>query len=133
MKPLFLTLEEVLGIHRDQIERYGGLSGVHDMDLLVSALAMPAAGAGDAHFHRDLFEMAAAYLFHIVRNHPFMDGNKRVGATAAAVFLFLNGLELNAGEDEFEELVLAVARGRLDKTTVAAFFRANRSPIGSPR
>lgn len=128
MEPLFLTLEEVLEIHRDQIERYGGETGVRDMKLLLSALAMPAAGAGETRFHRDLFEMAAAYLFHIIQNHPFVDGNKRVGAATAAVFLLLNGFELNAAEDEFEEIVLAVAQGRLDKTAAAAFLRANSSP-----
>ncbi len=83
--------------------------------MLVSALAMPAIGAGDVRFHRDLFEMAAAYLFHIVQNHPFVDSNKRVGAAVAAVFLPLNGFELNTAEDEFEKMVLAVAQGRLDK------------------
>jgi death-on-curing protein len=83
MPPVFLNLAEVLEIHRDQIERYGGQPGIRDLDLLQSALAMPAAGFGDRYLHEDLLEMAAAYLFHIARNHPFVDGNKRTVAAAS--------------------------------------------------
>lgn len=72
MNPAFLTLGEVLEIHRDQIERYGGKSGIRDMALLKSALAMPSAAFGGRYLHTDLFEMAAAYLFQIVRDHPFI-------------------------------------------------------------
>jgi death-on-curing protein len=121
---LFLTLDEVVAIHRDQFERYGGSPGVRDWGLLQSAVAMPAASFGGQLLHPDLCEMAAAYLFHIVQNHPFIDGNKRVGAVAADVFLSLNGLLLTAGEGDFAELVLAVARGESSKSTVAEFFRA---------
>ena len=123
MAPDFLSLAEVLEIHRDQIERYGGKSGIRDMGLLQSALAMPAAGFGSRYLHSDLFEMAAAYLFHIVRNHPFVDGNKRTGAVAALVFLSLNGIEIEAGEDLFEQTVRAVAEGNMDKSAITRFFR----------
>ena len=123
MTPVFLELAEVILIHRDQIERYGGAEGILDMGLLQSALAMPAAGVGGEYFHADIFAMAAAYLFHIVRNHPFVDGNKRVGAVAAFVFLALNGVDLDAPEQAFEELVLAVADGRTAKDEVAQFLR----------
>ena len=78
MRPLFLTLEEVREIHIDQIERYGGGPGIRDISLLQSAIAMPAAGFGEQYLHGDLFEMAAAYLFHLVQNHPFVDGNKNL-------------------------------------------------------
>ena len=74
MTPVFLELAEVVLIHRDQVDRYGGAEGIRDLGLLQSALAMPASGAGGQYFHEDLFAMAAAYLFHIVRNHPFIDG-----------------------------------------------------------
>jgi death-on-curing protein len=123
MPPSFLGLDEVLEIHCDQIRRYGGSAGVRDLGLLESALAMPRAGTRDQYFHADLYEMAAAYLFHIVKNHPFVDGNKRVGATAAFVFLKLNGLTLKAPGEAFEELVLSVAEGQADKPLVARFFR----------
>jgi len=123
MSPVFLNLSEVLRIHRDQIERYGGEPGIRDLGLLQSALAMPAAGFGGRFLHNDLFEMAAAYLFHITRNHPFVDGNKRTGAACALVFLELNDIEINASEDELVEIVTAVAEGRAEKEAIADFFR----------
>jgi death-on-curing protein len=129
VEPSFLSLGEVLTIHRDQIERYGGALGIRDMGLLQSAVAMPAAGFGGQYLHGSLHEMAAAYLFHIVQNHPFLDGNKRTGAVAAVVFLELNGLELEADEDDFEALVTSVAKGASDKGAITEFLR--RSCRGS--
>ena len=128
MEPLFLTLDEVVSIHRDQIERYGGSRGVRDWGLLRSAVAMPAATFGGQLLHTDLCEMAAAYLFHIVQNHPFIDGNKRVGAVAADVFLMLNGLLLTASQDDYAELILAVARGDTGKSAAAEFLRSHVQP-----
>ena len=122
---LFLELDEVLEIHHDQIERYGGTLGIRDIRLLESALAMPRAGIAGQYFHTDLCETAAAYLFHLVMNHPFLDGNKRVGAMAAFTFLKLNGHTLNASAASFEKLVLSVASGKADKLQVATFFRDN--------
>lgn len=129
MDPKFLSLGEVLAIHRDQIARYGGSPGIQDMDLVKSAAAMPSATYGGEFLHTDIFEMAAAYLFHIVKNHPFMDGNKRAGAVAALVFLDLNGYDFNAPEDVFAEMVLAVARGEMDKARVAVFIREWSKPF----
>jgi len=123
MPPVFLELDEVLELHREALERYGGAPGVRDFGRLEAALAVPRSGAGGAYFHADLPEMAAAYLFHLVVNHPFVDGNKRVGALAAFVFLKLNGRTLTAGERAFEELVRRVATGRATKADAAAFFR----------
>jgi len=123
LSPLFLGLEEVLEIHHDQITRYGGTEGIRDLGLLQSALSMPQAGAGNQYFHADLFEMAAAYLFHIVRNHPFVDGNKRTGVTAALVFLEMNGIEVRASDETLVQTVLAVAEGKLQKGALAGFFR----------
>jgi death-on-curing protein len=125
MDPVFLTIEEVLAIHRDQIERYGGSDGLRDVGLLQSAVAAPAATFDGAFLHADLFEMAAAYLFHLASNHPFVDGNKRVGAAAALVFLELNGVSFDASEDDLERTVLAVAEGRLRKSKLTEFFRAH--------
>ncbi|MSR58849.1 MAG: type II toxin-antitoxin system death-on-curing family toxin [Planctomycetaceae bacterium] len=121
----FLTLQEVIEIHRDQIERYGGSLGVRDFGLLQSAVAMPIAQFGGEFLHVDLFEMAAAYLFHLVQNHPFIDGNKRAGAATADVFLTLNDHEMTATEDAYAEFVLSVAQGQAKKSTIAEFFRAN--------
>lgn len=128
MEPAFLSLAEVLEIHQDQVARYGGASGIRDMELLKSALGMPPATYGGQFLHTDIYEMAAAYLFHLVKNHPFVDGNKRVGAVAAFVFLTLNGFNLDAPEDDFAEMVLAVARSDLDKADVAVFMRRFTRP-----
>lgn len=127
--PLFLELAHVVEIHRDQIARYGGSPGARDQHLLESAIAMPQSGMGDEYFHRDLHEMAAAYLFHIVKNHPFVDGNKRVGAMAAFIFLRLNGIDLTASERSYERLVLDVVAGGGDKAKIAAFFREHSRPL----
>lgn len=125
MEPRFLTLEEVIEIHADQIERYGGSPGIRDLGLLESAIATPQAGFGGTYLHADLFEMAAAYLFHIVQNHAFVDGNKRGGAAAALVFLALNGTETGITNPALVKLVLNVAQGKTGKAAVADFFRKN--------
>ena len=125
MTPTFLTLDEVIEIHREIIEQYGGSLGIRDLGLLESAVAMPQAGVGDQYFHSDLFEMAAAYLFHIVRNHPLIDGNKRTGAMAAYTFLKLNRVNLTARESGFERIVRRVAEAKMDKASVTAFLRQN--------
>ena len=122
---IFLGFEEIIEIQADQIKRYGGHSGIRDIELLKSAIAIPAACFGGDYLHMDIYEMAAAYLFHIVRNQPFIDGNKRTGAVSSVVFLIMNGIELEADENSFEAMVLSVAEGKMDKATVARFFRDN--------
>lgn len=119
----YLSLEDVLEIHLDQICRYGGSAEVRDMGLLESALAMPQATFAGRSLHQDVYSMAAAYLFHIVQNHPFVDGNKRTGAVAAIIFLALNEVKVVASEEDFEALVWSAATGRTDKEAIAAFFR----------
>ena len=121
--PLFLTLDEVLGIHADQIRRYGGRPGLRDLGLLQSALAMPETTFGGEFLHGTVFEMAAAYLFHLARNHPFVDGNKRMALMSALVFLGLNGQRLDAESGALYELVDGVAAGSVDKAEVSVFFR----------
>ena len=128
MPPEFLSLDEIIEIHRDQVERYGGEPGLRDVGLLQSAAAMPQAAFGGEFLHSDIYEMAAAYLFHIVRNHPFVDGNKRTGAVAAVVFLAVNGVELQAGEEAFEGLVVSAASGKAGKKAIAAFLRGHSKP-----
>jgi death-on-curing protein len=123
--PLFLTLDEVLGIHADQIRRYGGRPGLRDLGLLRSALAMPETTFADEFLHGTIFEMAAAYLFHLARNHPFVDGNKRTALMCALVFLGLNDQRLDTPPGDLYELVDGVAAGGLDKAEVSVFFRRN--------
>jgi death-on-curing protein len=123
VEPLFLSLARVIEIHRDSISQYGGDTGVRDMGLLESAVAQARAAFGGQYLHEDLPTMAAAYLYHLVMNHPFVDGNKRVGATAAFVFLDMNDAKFSAPEDEFRDLVVDLASGKLDKADVIAFFK----------
>ena len=122
--PVFLTLDEVLAIHADQIRRYGGSHGVRDVGLLGSAVAMPQASFGGVYLHTSLAEMSAAYLFHIAQNHPFVDGNKRAALASALAFIWLNGQRLQADEDELVELVMGIAAGRLAKSDAAVFISA---------
>lgn len=123
MTPQFLSLEQIIAIHKNQLELYGGESGLRDVGLLQSALAMPSSGFGDQYFHADLHEMAAAYLYHIVKNHPFVDGNKRVGFVASFIFLRLNGILVTASEKAYETVTLDVAQGKMEKSAIAVFFR----------
>ncbi len=125
MAPLFLDLDRVLRTHLSLIEAYGGEPGVRDIGLLHSAVAMPQASFGGEFLHKDLFEMAAAYLFHIVQNHPFIDGNKRTGAAAAIIFLDMNGVEIEADEEGLVDLTLRVATGQAGKPDIAEFFRSH--------
>lgn len=125
MDPYFLTLDEVLAIHADQIRRYGGTGAIREITLAQSAIGTPSATFDGKFLHATLGEMAAAYAFHIAQNHPFLDGNKRTALAAALVFLAMNGHRIDAGEDELVELMLGVADGRMSKAEVAVFF-ANR-------
>lgn len=124
----FLGLDEVLALHVAQIVRYGGAEGVRDLGLLESAVAVAEASFAGDFLHATLPEMAAAYLFHLAQNHPFVDGNKRVAAAAMFMFLYLNDLVLTCSEDELVEVTLGVAAGRTTKAEVAVFVAAHVSP-----
>jgi len=128
VEPLFLSLEEVLEIHRQQIERYGGASGVRDLSLLESAIAQPQASFSNEFLHASIPAMAAAHLFHICRNHPFVDGNKRVAANAAITFLLINDWEPTFTEDALVDTVLAVASSSMTKEDLVRFFQAHSVP-----
>ena len=122
--PDFLTAEDALYIHANQIDQYGGDHGVRDPGLLESAVAQPQAAFGGSYLHEFPFEMAAVLMYHIVQNHPFMDGNKRTGAAAALVFLDLNGVEIDAPKGSLYDLTLSVATGQSGKSEIAEFFRS---------
>ena len=124
MAPLFLSLDHVLRLHGSLIEHYGGIEGVRDASLLDSAISMPQATFDGRHLHGDVYEMAAAYLYHIVQNHPFLDGNKRTGAAAAIVFLAINDIDIDNDEQGLVDLTLSVATGQTDKPEIAEFFRS---------
>ena len=119
---VFLTVDIVLALHARQLERFGGGAGLRDRGLLESAVAQPQTSFGGTFAHEGLFAMAAAYLFHLVANHAFIDGNKRVGLLAAQVFLHLNGIVILGESEAFYALTMGVAEGRLDKRAVTAEF-----------
>jgi len=121
----FLTLDEVIKIHRDQIKRYGGTPEVRDEGLLKSALAMPMAQFSGAYLHSTPAEMAGAYLYHLACNHAFVDGNKRVAAVTARVFLMLNGYRFDPLPADYEQLILDVASAKLTKEEVSAFIASH--------
>lgn len=98
------------------------MPGVANQGLLESALAMPSAGFAGELFHKSLAAMAAAYLFHICKNYPFFDGNKRVAVAAAEIFLNVNGMRLNVPNKELKGLCLGVAAGEISKSETVAFF-----------
>ncbi|HAZ13807.1 MAG: death-on-curing protein [Bdellovibrionales bacterium GWA2_49_15] len=127
--PNFLTIEEVLEIHRNQIELYGGSHGVKDQGMLESALAQPTASFGGDFLHRDIIEMASAYCYHLIENHAFNDGNKRVGIVASLVFLEINDFEMNVPEEILEKFVIDIASGSLSKNDVTNFIRKNSNRI----
>jgi len=127
-EPLFLTFAEIIEIHDYQIEHFGGGEGLRDIELLKSAIGMPSATFGGEYLHPTILEMAAAYLYHLVENHPFVDGNKRVGAMAALIFLDLNGYEFDASDAEFTDMVLKVASGKMLKAEITLFFRQHVHP-----
>lgn len=128
MEPLFLSLDEVLEIHAQQIDLYGGLGGVRDLAGLESAVATPRATFGGQFLHPSVPSMAAAYLFHICQNHPFVDGNKRTGANAAITFLLINDWNLDFSEDELVDLVLSVASGKTSKSALREAFEERCRP-----
>lgn len=121
-KILFLTTAQVERIHAEVIRQFGGSMGLRDRGLFESACEMPRATFGEQFLHATPAAMAAAYLFHLCSNHPFVDGNKRVGLGAALVFAEVNGYDVRATDDELEELTLGVASGSVSKDEVARFF-----------
>jgi death on curing protein len=128
VKIRFLGLDEVLALHREQVERYGGIAGVRDLGLLESAVAAPEASFDGAYLHGTLPEMAAAYLYHPAQNHPFLDGNKRVAAASMFMFLYMNDLDLDCTEDELVELTLGVASSNVTKAEISVFLSTHVRP-----
>jgi death-on-curing protein len=120
---LYLSLEQVLDLHHKQIRMFGGSAGLRDRAGLESAIARPAMTFGGEDLYPDAADKASALMHSLVMNHPFVDGNKRVGASAAELFLELNGFRLVATDEELEEITLTVACGELDAEALAIWFR----------
>ena len=118
-----LSVEIVREIHTEAIARFGGMSGLRDMALLESAVAAPQASFGGKSPYSDLAEVAAAYLYYLCRNHPFIDGNKRAALGSCIVFLRLNGIEPSADGPEWEDLTMAVAASSIDRDEATVRLR----------
>jgi len=130
----FLTVALVRELHAEAIGQFGGSHGLRDEALLESAVAAPQATFGGESVYASLEEMAAAYLFYLCRNHPFVDGNKRVALGACVVFLRLNGLEPAPDGPEWEDLTLDVAASKLDRDqTTRRLKKLIKKPARKPR
>lgn len=129
--PTFLTVEEVLDLHQDQLRLFGGADGIRDRGALDSAVATPASSFDGNYLHEDVFQMAAAYAFHIAENQPLIDGNKRAGLNAAIVFLDLNGWLVLDPEELLADALLALASRSLDKRGLANLLGRLSHPLSA--
>jgi len=120
---VYLSLEQVLALHKAQVEEYGGAHGLREMGGLESALARPQMTFGGEDLYKDVAEKAGALWHSLVMNHPFIDGNKRIGAMAAEFFLGLNGVDLLATDEQLVEITLATARGEMSAEALAIWIR----------
>lgn len=120
---IYLSLEHVLELHRRIIQQSGGSMGVRDVGALESALAQPQMTFGGEELYPTLVEKASALGFSLVMNHPFVDGNKRVGHAATEIFLVLNGSEIRASVDEQEKIILRLAAGEFKREELTEWAR----------
>jgi len=120
----FLTLAEVIDIHRDQIQRYGGGAGLRDINLLSSAISMPCSSFSGKFLHPSLFEMAAAYAFHISQNHPFIDGNKRTALASALIFLEMNGVTIADPSQKLYGAMISLSKGITGKSDITKLLQS---------
>jgi death-on-curing protein len=125
----YLALAEVVELHRRLLEATGGAPGIRDLRALESAIAQPKATFGGADLYPTLVEKAAALCLALVQNHPFVDGNKRVGHAAMETFLVLNGAEVDAQVGDQERVMLDLAAGRIDKSQLTDWLRQHLKPL----
>jgi death-on-curing protein len=126
MNPIkYISKKVGLAFHKQLIVDYSGLDGLRDEGLLESALAQPESTMFGAELHHNVFEMAAAYGYHLCQNHPFVDGNKRIAFVVMDTFLRINGWEVVAEERAIYTLMLALASGQIDKPHLAQWLREN--------
>ena len=125
----YLALAEVVDLHRRLLDATGGAAGIRDLSALESALAQPKMTLAGSDLYPTLVEKAAALCLSLVGNHPFIDGNKRVGHAAMETFLVLNGAEIDAGVVEQERVMLDLAAGRVDRGQLADWLRQHLKPL----
>lgn len=121
----YLTLTEVLSLHRQVVEQSGGALGLRDIGLLESAVNQPRMTFGEQELYPTIIDKASALCFSIVMNHPFVDGNKRTGHAAMETFLVLNKLEISASTDEQEQIMLNLASGELRRGAFTEWLQQN--------
>jgi death-on-curing protein len=126
----FLSTQEVLELHEYIIDRYGGTLGLRELSLLDSAVAQPSLFVFGSCLHTDVFQMAAAYAFHIIKNHAFIDGNKRTGLLTALTFLRRNKIIIEADLDSLYDLTIDIATSKVNKGQIAEFFEKHHEKIG---
>lgn len=121
----FLDKATILIFQENQIQNYGGSQGIRDEGLLESALAQPRQSFGGEYVHETIFEMAAAYGYHLCKNHPFVDGNKRIALVAMYTFLYVNGWKIIADKKALYAVVISLASGKMEKKELAEFLEKN--------
>ena len=125
MHYFFFSLNTAMSIHQDLVDTYGGSQGVRDKELLISALAQVKSTFNGEYLHKSIYEMAAAYLFHIIQNHPFIDGKKRTGIMLAMIFQSLHGIDMNCEEKQLDQYVFRVANGKESKKEISSWLEKN--------
>lgn len=122
---VFITIKEVYYLHKGLIEEFGGIHGVRDEGLLDSAVNTPQASFSGQYLHPDIYEMGAAYAYHIIKNHPFIDGNKRTGIGICIIFFGKNDIIIKMVHKELYDLTIKIATSEISKKEIAEIFRRN--------
>ncbi len=125
----YLKLKEVIDLHHQVVEQSGGSLGIRDLGALESAVAQPLMSFGGEDLYPTLEDKAAALGFSLVMNHPFIDGNKRIGHAAMETFLILNGVEIDASVDEQEQVILSLAAGQLERESFTEWLKQHIKPV----
>jgi len=125
----YLTAKQIMFIHSRLIKETGGSQGVHDLSALLSAVGRPQSSFDDQDLYTDLFSKAAALIDSLIRNHPFVDGNKRTGMAAGALFLRQNGYALKVDNEEVVSIALGIAQSQLDLDQIAAWLKENSQKL----
>ena len=126
---IFLTFEQVLAIHDNQIEKYGGGHGIRDLALFESAIMRPQTTFGGKDLYPSIFEKAAVLMHSLIMNHPFVDGNKRTGTVSALIFLEINRFRIAVGQNELVDISLEVALKKTDVKDVATWLEKSSKKI----
>lgn len=128
----YLALAEVLNLHRRILEQSGGGAGIREFGGVVSAVAQPRMTFGNDELYPTIESKATALCFSLVMNHPFVDGNKRIGHAAMETFLVMNGLQLEADVDDAEQIILNLAAGELSREELLDWITSHTHPLPSP-